>query len=49
MPRGCLRFVIVVFPDRAHLLFLLENVFATPAPVVSVLKGRLVMQRSLLR
>ena len=22
MPRGCLRFVIVVFPDRIHLLFL---------------------------
>ena len=22
MPRGCLRFVIVVFPDHAHLLFL---------------------------
>ena len=21
MPRGCLRFVIVVFPDHAHLLF----------------------------
>ena len=49
VPRGCLRFVIVVFPDRAHLLYLLENVFATPAPVVSVLKDRLVMQLSLLR
>ena len=23
MPRGCLRFVIVVFPDHTHLLFLL--------------------------
>ena len=22
VPRGCLQFVIVVFPDRAHLLFL---------------------------
>ena len=22
VPRGCLRFVIVVFPDHAHLLFL---------------------------
>ena len=22
VPRGCLRFVIVVFPDRTHLLFL---------------------------
>ena len=49
VPRGCLRFMNVVFPDRARLLFLLENVFATPAPVVSVLKDRLVMQLSLLR
>ena len=24
VPRGCLRFVIVVFPDRTHLLFLLQ-------------------------
>ena len=23
VPRGCLRFVIVVFPDQTHLLFLL--------------------------
>ena len=25
VPQGCLRFVIVVFPDHAHLLFLLSN------------------------
>ena len=25
VPRGCLQFVIVVFPDRTHLLFLLRN------------------------
>ena len=25
VPRGCLRFVIVVFPDHTHLLFLHEN------------------------
>ena len=25
MPRGCLRFVIVVFPDHTHLLFLLVH------------------------
>ena len=25
VPRGCLRFVIVVFPDHTHLLFLLLN------------------------
>ena len=24
VPRGCLRFVIVVFPDHTHLLFLVE-------------------------
>ena len=24
VPRGCLQFVIVVFPDHTHLLFLLE-------------------------
>ena len=25
VPRGCLRFVIVVFPDHTHLLFLYEG------------------------
>ena len=25
VPRGCLRFVIVVFPDHTHLLFLLNT------------------------
>ena len=25
VPRGCLRFVIVVFPDHTHLLFLSET------------------------
>ena len=25
VPRGCLQFVIVVSPDRTHLLFLLQN------------------------
>ena len=25
VPRGCLRFVIVLFPDHTHLLFLLSN------------------------
>ena len=25
VPRGCLQFVIVVFPDHTHLLFLLIN------------------------
>ena len=27
VPRGCLQFVIVVFPDHTHLLFLVINVF----------------------
>ena len=27
LPRGCLRFVIVVFPDYTHLLFLRKNEF----------------------
>ena len=26
VPRGCLRFVIVVFPDLTHLLFIKESV-----------------------
>ena len=25
VPRGCLRFVLVVFPDHTHLLFLVVN------------------------
>ena len=25
VPRGCLRFVIVVFPDHTHLLFLIPH------------------------
>ena len=25
VPRGCLRFVIMVFPDHTHLLFLLQG------------------------
>ena len=27
VPQGCLRFVIVVFPDLTHLLFLVENIY----------------------
>ena len=29
VPRGCLQFVIVVFPDHTHLLFLLSQVVVT--------------------
>ena len=28
VPRGCLQFVIVVFPDHTHLLFLLDSVIS---------------------
>ena len=30
VPRGCLRFVIVVFPDHTHLLILLHKVLVRP-------------------
>ena len=40
MPRGCLRFVIVVFPDHTHLLFLyrvvLPNVSTTEVALYRV-------------
>ena len=29
VPRGCLQFVIVVFPDHTHLLFLKEDYWIT--------------------
>ena len=32
MPRGCLRFVIVVFPDHTHLLILLYTLLYTGYP-----------------
>ena len=36
VPRGCLRFVIVVFPDHTHLLFLNGDVNANqPLPCFS--------------
>ena len=30
VPRGCLRFVIVVFPDHTHLLFLFVLILCIP-------------------
>ena len=33
VPWGCLRFVIVVFPDRTHLLFLTLNKYMIPKKV----------------
>ena len=34
VPRGCLRFVIVVFPDHTHLLFIVALGFVPPKSVV---------------
>ena len=28
VPRGCLRFVIVVFPDHTHILFFYRNIMS---------------------
>ena len=38
MPRGCLRFVIVVFPDHTHLLFF--SIKADSFPDASKLYGK---------
>ena len=35
VPRGCLQFVIVVFPDHTHLLFLKKDVYLTVLDFVS--------------
>ena len=35
VPRGCLQFVIVVFPDHTHLLFLYLYSFSLQYPVLS--------------
>ena len=32
LPRGCLRFLIVVFPDHTHLLFLASFTFFSNSP-----------------
>ena len=40
VPWGCLRFVVVVFPDHAHLLFLNPKVFFS-----SLLHGKLMLQK----
>ena len=36
VPGGCLRFVIVVFPDHTHLLFLLKDEIATLLPKTAI-------------
>ena len=42
VPQGCLRFVIVVFPDPTHLLFFISKdanlVFFISLPIVSLFK-----------
>ena len=37
VPRGCLRFVIVVFPDHTHLLFLFVFVALRPKATAMVM------------
>ena len=43
VPRGCLRFVILVFPDHVHILFLAAtNVYAlSKVLIVTVMKSGL--------
>ena len=36
VPRGCLQFVIVVFPDHTHLLFLAKQLDTFPRKVTNV-------------
>ena len=36
VPLGCLQFVIVVFPDHTHLLFLLEQLVSYHIPFVYI-------------
>ena len=33
VPRGCLQFVIVVFPDHTHLLFLFDLILYVPSTI----------------
>ena len=37
VPRGCLQFVIVVFPDHTHLLFFLNEMLVIRAEIHKVL------------
>ena len=37
VPWGCLRLVIVVFPDHTHLLFLLRDLLLHSCPMVFIL------------
>ena len=37
VPWGCLRFVIMVFPDHTHLLFLVFNTYIKQEPLINCL------------
>ena len=39
MPRGCLQFVIVVFPDHTHVLFLVEILTGVEVTMIQVPEG----------
>ena len=34
VPRGCLQFVIVVFPDHTHLLFWIKSILLRPKNLI---------------
>ena len=34
MPQGCLQFVIVIFPDHTHLLFVITQMFRVVQPTI---------------
>ena len=42
MPRGCLQFVIVVFPDHTHLLFLFRMFINPSASKLTVPNGTVI-------
>ena len=58
VPRGCLRFVIVVFPDHTHLLFLIEIIliscsktiiFVTFSTLIIQIMGKHIQLRYMIR
>ena len=44
VPRGCLQFVIVVFPDHTHLLFFTERCYISDIKVVGLILQRHFLQ-----
>ena len=45
VPRGCLQFVIVVFPDHTHLLFFLQGLLSDSTCVLKAEPGKLDIKR----